>query len=90
MASAKPATAPLASAAGPSATLNTVPDVPMETITSPAPRADAERRGGVVARARAEQRAARRSSPAAAGSRAEHRRAPAAGRPKARSSRSSR
>ena len=35
MASAKPATAPELSADGVSATLNTVPEVPIETITSP-------------------------------------------------------
>src|SRR5258705_10642615 len=35
VASANPATAPVASAAGVAATQNTVPDVPMGTITSP-------------------------------------------------------
>ena len=35
MPSANPATAPVASAAGQDATLNTVPEVPMETMTSP-------------------------------------------------------
>lgn len=37
VASAKPATVPTGSALGASATLNTVPEVPIETITSPGP-----------------------------------------------------
>ena len=62
MASAKPATVPVASAAGTAETLNTVPDVPIETMTSPStapspsaaaalsPAPGAERRPGPLAR----------------------------------------
>jgi hypothetical protein len=59
VASANPATVPEASAAGVAATLNTVPEVPIETMTSPSTAPTPERGGRVVAGARAEDRAAR-------------------------------
>ena len=49
VASANPATAPEASAVGVSLTAKTVPDVPIDTTTSPAPQPDAERGRHVVA-----------------------------------------
>ena len=52
VASAKPATAPVASAVGRSLIVYTVPDVPIETATSPGRSPTPERGGHVVARAR--------------------------------------
>ena len=59
MASANPATSPLASAAPLSATPNTVPLVPSETTTSPALELQPERGGHVVAGARRDEHAVR-------------------------------
>ena len=58
MASANPATMPDGSAVGASLTEYTVPDVPIDTATSPGPQPDAERAGHVVAGARADDRPA--------------------------------
>ena len=59
VASAKPATAPVASAVGVSLTAKTVPDVPSEIATSPGASPSAERGGHVVAGAGRDDRVGR-------------------------------